>query len=127
MEYVLETNALTKQYGHFKALDGVTMHVPKGSIYGFVGKNGAGKTTLIRLLCGLQKPTGGELTLYGRKSSEKEITRRSPFWNISNTKETMLCVESTNIHALFILSCKWLESKKARSTDAILSTIRLSR
>lgn len=73
MEYVLETNALTKQYGHFKALDGVTMHVPKGSIYGFVGKNGAGKTTLIRLLCGLQKPTGGELTLYGRKSSEKEI------------------------------------------------------
>lgn len=59
MEYVLETNALSKQYGGFRALDGVTMHVPKGSIYGFVGKNGAGKTTLIRLLCGLQKPTGG--------------------------------------------------------------------
>lgn len=74
MEYVLETNALSKQYGHFKALDAVTMHVPKGSIYGFVGKNGAGKTTLIRLLCGLQKPTGGEFTLYGSKSSEKGIT-----------------------------------------------------
>lgn len=73
MEYVLETNALSKQYGHFKALDAVTMHVPKGSIYGFVGKNGAGKTTLIRLICGLQKPTGGEFTLYGRKNSEKGI------------------------------------------------------
>lgn len=73
MEYVLETNALSKQYGGFRALDGVTMHVPKGSIYGFVGKNGAGKTTLIRLLCGLQKPTGGEFTLYGKKSGEKGI------------------------------------------------------
>lgn len=61
MEYVLTTNALSKHYGHFKALDGLSMHVPKGAIYGFVGKNGAGKTTLIRLICGLQHPTGGRL------------------------------------------------------------------
>lgn len=73
MEYVLQTNALSKQYGHFKALDGLTMHVPKGAIYGFVGKNGAGKTTLIRLICGLQEPTGGEYTLYGRTNAEKGI------------------------------------------------------
>ena len=39
MEYVLKTNALTKRYKNFKALDGLTMHVPKGAIYGFVGKN----------------------------------------------------------------------------------------
>ncbi len=75
MEYVLETNALSKTYGHYKALDALTMHVPKGSIYGFVGKNGAGKTTLIRLICGLQQPTSGEYTLYGRKNTEKEIAR----------------------------------------------------
>ena len=65
MEYVLKTNALSKQYGHFKALNGLFMNVPKGAIYGFVGKNGAGKTTLIRLICGLQAPTGGEYFLYG--------------------------------------------------------------
>ena len=53
MQYVLETNALTKRYKNFTALNGLTMHIPKGSIYGFVGRNGAGKTTLIRLICGL--------------------------------------------------------------------------
>jgi ABC-2 type transport system ATP-binding protein len=47
MEYVLTADALTKKYKNFKALNGFSMHVPKGSIYGFVGKNGAGKTTLI--------------------------------------------------------------------------------
>ena len=73
MEYVLETEGLGKRYGHFKALDDVTMHVPKGAIYGFVGKNGAGKTTLIRLVCGLQRPTGGSYTLYGSRCGEGDM------------------------------------------------------
>lgn len=70
MEYVLTTQDLSKHYGHFKALDHLTMKVPKGAIYGFIGKNGAGKTTLIRLICGLQSPTSGEYTLYDRKSGD---------------------------------------------------------
>lgn len=73
MEYVLETNGLCKRYKHFTALDGLSMQVPKGSIYGLVGKNGAGKTTLIRLLCGLQAPTGGEFTLYGIRNDSGDI------------------------------------------------------
>lgn len=75
MEYVLTTNALSKQYRYFKALDNLSMHVPKGSIYGFVGKNGAGKTTLIRLICGLQEPTSGEYSLYGKKNTDADIFR----------------------------------------------------
>lgn len=74
MEYVLTANALCKQYGHFKALHNLSMHVPKGAIYGFVGRNGAGKTTLIRLICGLQYATSGDYTLYGVSSTQKEIT-----------------------------------------------------
>ena len=58
MEYVLRTNDLSKHYKHCKALDKLTMSVEKGAIYGFVGRNGAGKTTLIRLICGLQEPSG---------------------------------------------------------------------
>lgn len=73
MDYVLTTNALEKQYKNFKALNGLSMHVPKGAIYGFVGKNGAGKTTLIRLICGLQKPTSGSYNLYGIEDSSKDI------------------------------------------------------
>lgn len=73
MEYVLETSALCKRYRDFEVLRGVTMHVPKGAIYGFVGKNGAGKTTLIRLVCGLQAPTAGTYTLYGRQNTERDI------------------------------------------------------
>ena len=75
MDYVLRTNALSKKYKDYKALNGLSMNVPKGAIYGFVGKNGAGKTTLIRLICGLQEPTSGEYTLYGTRNTDKEILK----------------------------------------------------
>ena len=75
MDYVLSTKDLCKHYKGFKALNGLTMHVPKGSIYGFVGKNGAGKTTLIRLICGLQHPTSGEFTLYDVKHTDSTISK----------------------------------------------------
>lgn len=75
MDYILTAEMLSKHYGRFKALDGFSIHVPKGSIYGFVGKNGAGKTTLIRLVCGLQKPTSGSYTLYGAQNTEPGIAK----------------------------------------------------
>ncbi|MBQ9866089.1 MAG: ABC transporter ATP-binding protein [Lachnospiraceae bacterium] len=74
MEYILKTNSLEKKYKGFAALNGLTMSVPKGSIYGFVGKNGAGKTTLIRLICGMQKPSGGDFELYGVKNTSSKIS-----------------------------------------------------
>lgn len=86
MEYILETNDLKKQYKDFKALNGLTMHVPKGSIYGFVGKNGAGKTTLIRLISGLQIPTSGDFKIYGISYKDD---------NISNARKKMGAVVET--------------------------------
>lgn len=73
MEYVLTTSALSKKYGKFQALDDLSMHIPKGAIYGFVGRNGAGKTTLIRLICGLQAPTQGAYSIYGIDYTDKAI------------------------------------------------------
>lgn len=73
MEYVLQTDNLTKCYKNIPALDGLTMHIPKGAIYGFVGRNGAGKTTLIRLICGLQEPSSGSFSLFGIRNDSKDI------------------------------------------------------
>ena len=65
MEYILETENINKKYGQFNALNNLNMHIPKGAIYGLIGKNGAGKTTLIRIICGLQKVTSGKYTFNG--------------------------------------------------------------
>lgn len=73
MDYVLTTSALSKKYGKTNVLADVSMHIPKGAIYGFVGRNGAGKTTLIRIICGLQEPTEGGYALYGIDHGDKAI------------------------------------------------------
>ncbi|WP_295073877.1 ATP-binding cassette domain-containing protein [Ruminococcus sp.] len=73
MEYILQTQQLSKQYGKFHALTNLTLNVPKGAIYGMVGRNGAGKTTLIRIITGLNNPTSGEYSLFGVKNSDKKL------------------------------------------------------
>lgn len=73
MEYILQVNNLNKNYGKAQVLRGMTLNVPKGAIYGFVGRNGAGKTTLIRVLTGLNSPTSGEFTMFGIKNNDKKL------------------------------------------------------
>ena len=73
MDYILQTNALTKQYGRNCVLNGVTMNIQRGDIYGFVGENGSGKTTVIRLITGLIYADSGDFTLFGIRSDSPEI------------------------------------------------------
>lgn len=68
MEYILQTDNLSKVYGTKTVLDHVSIHVPKKSIYGLVGKNGAGKTTLMRIICGLTQQSEGSYTLLGKSN-----------------------------------------------------------
>lgn len=75
MEYVLQTEALTKVYGKARVVKEVDMHVERGSIYGFIGKNGAGKTTFMRMVAGLAAPASGSMTLFGSKELEKQRVR----------------------------------------------------
>ncbi|MBE6694479.1 MAG: ATP-binding cassette domain-containing protein [Ruminococcaceae bacterium] len=73
MEYVLQAEALTKSYRGNRVLNGVSMNIQRGDIYGFVGENGSGKTTVIRLITGLIYADSGEFTLFGTKSSDPTI------------------------------------------------------
>lgn len=74
-DYLLSTNALTKQFGRHKAVNQVSVHIKKGAIYGFIGRNGAGKTTFLRMICGLASPNSGEITMFGVQGKELKNVR----------------------------------------------------
>lgn len=73
MDYIIETNSIEKKFKRHKALNNLNIHVPKGGIYGLIGRNGAGKTTLMRVICGLQKPTSGTYTINGISNKNIKI------------------------------------------------------
>lgn len=73
MSNVVKTNALTKKYHGFAAVDGVNMSIEKGDVYALIGENGAGKSTLMKMLSGLAAPTSGEVILFENK--HPEVTR----------------------------------------------------
>jgi ABC-2 type transport system ATP-binding protein len=62
-DLAIESHALRKHYGDIHAVDGLDMHVPRGAVYGFLGRNGAGKTTTIRVLTGLARATSGDMRM----------------------------------------------------------------
>lgn len=66
MEYVIEMNHITKQFGDFKANDDITLQVKKGEIHALLGENGAGKSTLMSVLFGLYQPEQGEIKINGK-------------------------------------------------------------
>ena len=66
MEYVLETQNLTKIYGRKEAARDVNLHIREGQIYGLIGRNGAGQTTIMRMISGLSRPTRGSYSLFGK-------------------------------------------------------------
>lgn len=73
MEFVLETQGLTKSYRNIPVVNGVTMRIKKGDIYGFVGRNGAGKTTLMRIVSGLVAKSGGGYSLFGCPDTDARL------------------------------------------------------
>lgn len=72
----IEMQGLVKRFGRTTALDGLTMTVPRGEIFGFLGPNGAGKTTAVKLLLGLTRPTAGRASVLGRPAGDLETRRR---------------------------------------------------
>jgi ABC-2 type transport system ATP-binding protein len=73
--YAVDVSGVEKRFGDIKALNGVTLRVREGEIYGLLGPNGAGKTTLIRSIVGLIAPDGGTVTVLGRKLPDLDVLR----------------------------------------------------
>ena len=86
MTYLIETNNLTKMYSKYAAVNEVNMHIPSGSIYGFVGENGSGKTTIMRLLTGLAEPSKGGYSLFGVSNKD---------WRIYKCRKEMSAIVET--------------------------------
>lgn len=67
MDYMITTEQLSKKYKQFSAVNNVSLHIQKGSIYGFLGPNGAGKSTTMKMLLGLTAPTKGSFVIDGKQ------------------------------------------------------------
>ena len=90
MEYIITTEQLTKKYKNFVSVNNVSLHIRKGSIYGFLGPNGAGKSTTMKMLLGLTAPTKGSFAIDGRHFPEDRI---------DILKETGSFIESPSFYA----------------------------
>ncbi len=91
----LRLDAIRKNYGALKALDGLSMEVPRGSIFGLVGPNGAGKTTTFAIMCGLLQPDGGSVSLFdlGPFSARKHRGRVSALPQDAALGRDLTCVD----------------------------------
>ena len=69
----IEIKNLTKNFGVKQALQGLNMTVPISSIYGFIGENGSGKSTTEKIICGLIRPSGGSVKLFGKDYTDKDV------------------------------------------------------
>lgn len=73
---VIKTRALTKKYKQKAAVNHLDLKVQESAIYGFIGRNGAGKSTTLKMLCGLARPTEGEISLFGKQVGDSMTARR---------------------------------------------------
>lgn len=70
---IIETKNLTKSYADFTAVSDISLHIPKGAVYGFLGPNGAGKSTTMKMFLGLTRPTRGSFTIDGKKYPDNRV------------------------------------------------------
>lgn len=123
---MLQIDHLYKNYGKFQAVNNLTLHIPKGDLFGFVGPNGAGKTTTIRMVCGLMLPTAGGIMINGvdalahQKEIKKQIGYVPDFFGVYDNLKVREYMD-------FYGSMYRMNSKEiARISDDLLELVNLS-
>ena len=115
----LEVRGLTRRFGDFVAVDGLDLKVERGEVFGFLGPNGAGKTTTISMICGLLKPTTGEVRVHGKLVGEAapELRRELGYCPQALVVwERLTCLEQL----AFLGELQGLEAKQARERSLSL-------
>lgn len=120
MDYVLQTNGLTKVFGRKAAVNKVSLNVKKGDIYGLIGRNGAGKTTLIRLVSGLAKPNEGSMQLF--ESDDLDRQRKRTGTMIENPAVFPGMTARQNLHYY----CLLLGLETEKTIDEMLALVGLT-
>lgn len=129
MEAVLQTSNLTKNYGHSKVVNDVSILITRGDIYGLIGQNGAGKTSLMKMVAGLTFPSSGDIFLFRNKNLEENrkkigVTIENPavYPNLTAKENLEIACRLFNIedksnisHVLSIVGLSDTGNKKARN------------
>lgn len=122
MKYVIETDGLSKKYGKKYSVENLDLKVRSGCVYGFLGPNGAGKSTTMKMILGLIKPTGGEVSIFG-----KEMTGSN---RITVLKNTGSLIESPSYYGHLsgrenLEIVQTLKNVPKKEIDEVLSLVRL--
>jgi ABC-2 type transport system ATP-binding protein len=122
MDYILNTNNLSKSYRNFKAVDNVNINIKQGDIYGLIGRNGAGKTTLMKMISSLASPTEGSFQIFGEqpKKNPTLLSRVGVLIEAPGLYPNMTAYENLKI------KCLALGAGKNGKIEELLSLVGLS-
>jgi ABC-type multidrug transport system ATPase subunit len=121
---MIEAQGLTKRYGRYVAVDGLSLEVRPGEIYGFLGPNGAGKTTTIMMILGLVPPDAGVVRLFGQDSRTSPLALRSRIGVMAESQG--LYLDLTVKEYLGLFADFYRVRDRAKRIDEVLSRVGLS-
>ncbi len=121
MDYVVETQQVTRAFGDFEAVRGIDLRIRPGETYGLLGPNGAGKTTLIRMLVGLLRPTTGRVVVLGHDMPNKAVLAQIGYMTQAQAIYTDLSVRE-NVHFFAAM----VGQHDARRVEEVIALVDLS-
>lgn len=122
MDYIMETVGLRKSYKGNVVVNDVNIHVPKGTIYGFVGPNGAGKSTVMKMILNLIQPEAGEVQLFGEKVTDQSY---EVFKRVGSIIENPYFYEKMTARQNLELHCDYMGFPNKERIDEVLQMVDL--
>ncbi|WP_174613703.1 ATP-binding cassette domain-containing protein [Virgibacillus ihumii] len=122
MDYIIQTNNLTKKAKGKELVSDINIHIKKGEVYGFLGQNGAGKTTILKMLTGVTRPSKGEVLLFNEKLTEKS---KSVLARVGNIIEYPVFFEHLTAFENLKLHCEYLGFYDEHDMEQALKLVNL--